>query len=342
VVKDADALITRTRTICNEQLLAGSQVRFIATATIGFDHIDTGYCDKAGICWTNAPGCNAGSVEQYIAAALVTWALEKKINLREQTIGIVGVGNVGSKVACLCEILGMHVLLNDPPRERKEGNAKFVSLETIKKEADIITFHVPLNLTGEDATFHMVDQSFLSGLGKTPLLINSCRGEVNDTLAIIDSIKSNTLSSYIVDCWENEPNINQELLDLCFLGTPHIAGYSRDGKANGTMMSVQAISRFFHLGIDNWKPGGVELPRNPLIELEGTRKDEESVLTEAILGTYDIKADDRALRESPASFEKLRGDYPVRREFPSYTVKTQNVSADIREKLEQIGFNVMI
>jgi len=341
-VREADALITRTRTICNEQLLAGSKVRFIATATIGFDHIDTGYCDKAGICWTNAPGCNAGSVEQYIAAALVTWALENGIKLREQTIGIVGVGNVGSKVARFCEILGMKVLLNDPPRERIEGKSKFVSLETIQKEADIITFHVPLNLTGEDATFHMVNQSFLSGLRKTPLLINSCRGEVNDTLAVINSIKSNTLSSYIVDCWENEPGINQGLLDLCFLGTPHIAGYSRDGKANGTMMSVQAISRFFHLGIDNWKPAGVELPGNPFIEMEGTHKDEESILAEAILGTYDMKADDRALRESPALFEKLRGDYPVRREFPFYRVKAQNISAGIREKLEQIGFNVMI
>jgi erythronate-4-phosphate dehydrogenase len=341
VVKDADALITRTRTICNEQLLAGSHVKFIATATIGYDHIDTDYCHKAGIVWTNAPGCNAKSVEQYIAAALFTWALKRRVKLREKTIGIVGVGNVGSKVARFCEILGMKVLLNDPPRERKEGSQYFVSLDAIRKNADIITFHVPLYLTGEDATWHMVDSRFLSGLVNKPLLINSCRGEVFDSVEIIKSIESNTLSGFIADCWENEPGINLELLRLADIGTPHIAGYSRDGKANGTMMSVQAVSRFFHLGIDNWQPVGVECPGNQLIEMDGTRRDEESVIAEAILGTYDIEADDQALRNSPAFFEKLRGDYPVRREFDSYTVKTHNVPDRTTEKLSHIGFTLV-
>jgi erythronate-4-phosphate dehydrogenase len=234
----------------------------------------------------------------------------------------------------------MKVLLNDPPRERREGSGKFVSLATIKKEADIITFHVPLNMTGEDATFHMVDKMFLSGLGKRPLLINSCRGEVTDTMAIIDSIKSNTLSDFIADCWENEPCINLDLLEKCYLGTPHIAGYSKDGKANGTMMSVQAVSRFFKLGIDNWKPRDVELPSNSMIDLDGIRRDEESVLTEAVLGTYDIESDDLALRQDPVSFEKLRGDYPVRREFTSYTIKARNVPETTIGKLKKIGFTI--
>ncbi|MDX1284375.1 MAG: NAD(P)-dependent oxidoreductase, partial [Draconibacterium sp.] len=152
VVKDADAIITRTRTICNQELLEGSKVKFIATATIGFDHIDTDYCKQAGIEWTNAPGCNAESVNQYIASALFSWSMRKRIDLAGLTIGVVGVGNVGSRVAKTCEILGMKVLLNDPPRERAEGPEQFVSLETIQKEADIITLHVPLNLEGEDAT----------------------------------------------------------------------------------------------------------------------------------------------------------------------------------------------
>jgi erythronate-4-phosphate dehydrogenase len=173
---------------------------------------------------------------------------------------------------------------------------------------------------------------------KKPLMINSCRGEVADTLAIINAIKSKTLSGYMADCWENEPNINKELLGLSDIGTPHIAGYSCDGKANGTMMSVQAVSRFFNLGIDNWHPVGVELPENTLIELDGSRRDEESVMAEAVLQTYDIEADDMALRNSPALFEKLRGDYPVRREFTSYTVKPRNVAAHVIEKLEQVGF----
>jgi len=232
-------------------------------------------------------------------------------------------------------------LLNDPPRERKEGSEPFVSLDFIRENSDIITFHVPLNMTGEDATLHMADLAFLSGVKKKPLLINSCRGEVTDTMAIINAVKSNTLSGFIADCWENEPEINLQLLDLCDTGTPHIAGYSRDGKANGTMMSVQAVSRFFNLGIDNWKPSGVELPGNTLIELDGTRRDEESIIAEAVLGTYDIEADDLALRNSPALFEKLRGDYPVRREFDSYTVKSRNVKDIILAKLQAIGFKVL-
>jgi erythronate-4-phosphate dehydrogenase len=337
-VRDADALITRTRTICNEQLLSGSSVRFIATATIGYDHIDTEYCRKAGIAWTNAPGCNAGSVVQYIAAALVTWALRKRIKLRGKTIGIVGVGHVGSKVARFCEIMGMKVLLNDPPRERNEGSACFTSLEHILREADIITLHVPLNLEGEDATFHLAGEKFFHSLRRNPLVINSCRGEVTDTEAVINSIKRKTLSGYIADCWENEPEIDSRLLELVELGTPHIAGYSRDGKANGTTMSIRAISRFFNLGIDNWTPSGIEPPDNPVIEISGTGRDEETILAQAILSTYHIESDDLALRTSPALFEKLRGDYPVRREFGSYIIQADNVPAPTLEKLAQTGF----
>jgi len=340
VVRDADALITRTRTICNEQLLAGSRVKFIASATIGYDHIDTDYCEKAGIAWTNAPGCNAKSVEQYIAAALFTWAGRTGKKLRDLTIGVVGVGNVGSKVARFCEILGMKVLLNDPPREREEGSEQFVSLDFIREHSDIITFHVPLNTTGDDATFHMVDGEFLRRLKRKPLLINSCRGEVFDSLAIVDAIKTNTLSGFIADCWENEPDINLELMGLCDMATPHIAGYSRDGKANGTMMSIQALSRFFQLGLDDWQPSGVEMPENNLIETDGADRDEESLIAEAVLLTYAIEADDQALRNSPALFEKLRGDYPVRREFTSYDIKEQNLKGTTVNKLSAIGFNI--
>lgn len=340
VVQDADALVTRTRTICDARLLEGSAVKFIATATIGYDHIDTAWCEKHGITWTNAPGCNAKSVEQYIAAALFTWALRKRIKLRDKTIGVVGVGNVGSKVARFCEIIGMKVLLNDPPRERAEGPGQFVSLETISREADIITFHVPLNMTGPDATFHLVNDPFLNQLAKAPLLINSCRGEVFDSEAVYDAVEAGTVSGVILDCWENEPEFDLDLLNLAEIGTPHIAGYSKDGKANGTQMSVQAISRFFGLGLDNWQPAGVELPENTVLEIDGTRRDEEAILAEAILGTYDIEADDEALRDAPHLFEQLRGDYPVRREFPVYTIRPKNVAEATIEKLKKIGFNI--
>lgn len=340
VVKDADAIITRTRTICNEKLLKDSSVKFIATATIGFDHIDTEYCEKAGIQWTNAPGCNAESVNQYIASALFSWSLKNRTELVGKTIGIVGVGQVGSRVAKTCETIGMKVLLNDPPRERKEGSGIFTDLKTIQQEADIITFHVPLNMTGEDATFHMANAEFLAGLKKQPLLINSCRGEVFDTKAIKEAHKSGLISGLIIDCWENEPDLDLELLQMADLGTPHIAGYSKDGKANGTMMSVQAVSRFFNLGIDEWSPSGVELPENPLINIDGNQRREYSILAEVILSTYNIEVDDENLRNALSLFEKQRGDYPVRREFDSFTIEAKNVKVETLEKLKKLGFRI--
>jgi erythronate-4-phosphate dehydrogenase len=340
VVKDADAIVTRTRTICNRELLEGSKVQFIATATIGFDHIDTDYCKEAGIKWTNAPGCNAESVNQYIASALFSWSMRKRKDLEGLTIGIVGLGNVGSRVAKTCDILGMKVLLNDPPRERTEGSDKFVSVKTIQQEADIITFHVPLNIEGEDATYHIVNEEFLQSLNKKPLIINSCRGEVVDSDAMYNAIEANDVSGFIADCWENEPDINLDLLNQSDYGTPHIAGYSKDGKANGTKMSVQAISRFFNLGIDDWEPSNVELPENSVIQIDGEQRREYSILAEAILSTYDIESDDDSLKDSPHMFEQLRGDYPVRREFNSYTIKAKNIEVFTLEKLKKLGFKI--
>ncbi len=340
IVKDADAIITRTRTICDKELLEGSTVKFIATATIGFDHIDTDYCKNAGIEWTNAPGCNAESVNQYIASALFSWSMRKRTDFKDKTIGIVGVGQVGSRIAKTCEILGMKVLLNDPPRERIEGAEKFVSLNKIQEEADIITFHVPLYLSGQDATFHMVNENFLQNLKKQPLIINSCRGEVFDSEAVYNAREANDISGLVIDCWENEPELDMDLLNLVDFGTPHIAGYSKDGKANGTKMSVQAVSRFFKLGIDNWKPENVEAPENPIIEIDGDQRREYSILAEAALTTYDIENDDDDLREAPHTFEQLRGDYPVRREFDSFTIRAKNVKAETLHKLELLGFNI--
>lgn len=340
IVKDTDAIITRTRTICNEKLLKGSSVKFIATATIGFDHIDIDYCKKAGIQWTNAPGCNAESVNQYISSALFSWSLKNRTELAGKTIGIVGVGQVGSRVAKTCETIGMKVMLNDPPRERKEGSGIFTDLKTIQKEADIITFHVPLNMTGDDATFHFANAEFLAGLKKQPLLINSCRGEVFDTEAVKQARKLGLISGLVIDCWENEPDLDLELLKMADYGTPHIAGYSKDGKANGTMMSVQAVSRFFNLGLNDWKPLGVEAPENPVIRIDGNQRREYSILAEAILSTYNIEADDENLRNAVSQFEKQRGDYPVRREFNSFTIVTENIEKVILEKLKKLGFGI--
>ncbi|MCK5729896.1 MAG: DUF3410 domain-containing protein, partial [Draconibacterium sp.] len=193
---------------------------------------------------------------------------------------------------------------------------------------------------GEDATYHLTNEVFLQNLKKKPLLINSCRGEVFDTWAINQSTKSNNISGVIIDCWENEPNLNIDLLKNSDIGTPHIAGYSKDGKANGTKMSVQAISRFFNLGIENWEPSGVELPENIVIEIDGNQRREYTILAEAVLSTYYIEDDNDNLRTNPSDFEKLRGDYPVRREFDSYKISAKNIKKKTLDKLKELGFKI--
>lgn len=336
-IKESDALITRTRTICNETTLKGSKVKMIATATIGFDHIDTAYCAANDIEWTNAPGCNSSSVEQYIFAALAHLSIERGFKLKGKTLGIVGVGNVGRKVARIAQILGMRVLLNDPPRERNELGNQFVDLPTIQREADIITLHTPLNSEGADATYHLADANFFSKLEQRPIFINTCRGEVVDTSALKQALTVGSISGAVIDCWECEPNIDRQLLKMVNIATPHIAGYSRDGKANGTQASVQAISRFFNLGIDHWQPTQIELPSEPILRVEHT--DSEELIKQLFIRVYPITDDDTRLRNDVDHFEKQRGDYPVRREYPAYTVVGCK-NEELKNKLKDIGFNV--
>jgi erythronate-4-phosphate dehydrogenase len=322
-------------------LLAGSSVRFLATATIGYDHIDTAWCEKAGISWANAPGCNSKSVEQYVASVLCVLSERYGFRLRDKTIGVVGVGHVGSKVARWCQLMGMKVLLNDPPRAREEGEASFCSLQEIVREADIITLHVPLNRAGVDATFHLADQAFFQSLSRKPILINSCRGEVTETAALKEAVRKGLLTAVVLDCWEHEPDIDRELLQLADVATPHIAGYSRDRKAIGTGMSVQDISRFFGLGLDDWMPSTIEPPLTPMIELDGSGLNQEQVIAKAIWSTYDVRQDDRLLREHPDQFEYWRGHYPVRREFPAYSIKTTHVDTETQQKLIDMGFHCL-
>lgn len=301
-VRDADALIIRTRTKCNEKLLESSSVQFIATATIGYDHIDDAYCKERGITWVSSPGCNANSVAQYVAAALVSLYGDE---VRDKKIGLVGVGNVGKAVSAICKRMGMTVLHNDPPRAKKEGEAGFSSLQEICQECDIISFHTLLSKEGEYKTYHMADDNFFANVKHGITLINAARGEVVDTIALKAAIRAGKINKCVLDCWENEPNIDLELLKLVDIATPHIAGYSADGKANATTQCVQAISRFFNLGLDHWR---VEA----LPDLDN--KGECNTLTEAIKSSYDILSDDKLLRVNPKNFEKIRGGYPIRRE----------------------------
>ena len=229
VVKEADALIIRTRTLCNRQLLEGSKVQFIGTATIGFDHIDTKYCQEAGITWSNCPGCNAGAVEQYVHAALLLLQQEKGLQLKGACLGIVGVGHVGERIRRMAERIGMKVLLNDPPRA-DAGEQGFTSLDTLAEQCDILTFHTPLIREGKYQTFHLADRTFFQKLQRRPYLLNTSRGEVVETEALLEALDTGTVTEAVIDVWENEPHISQELLNKVFIGTPHIAGYSADGK----------------------------------------------------------------------------------------------------------------
>lgn len=340
-VKDADAIITRTRTKCNRELLEGSSVKVIASATIGFDHIDTVWCEEHDIKWSNAPGCNSSSVAQYIASALVFLKKKYNLQLEGQKVGIVGVGHVGQKVQSLCETLGMKTLLCDPPRERAEGSGSFCSIDEIIDKADIITLHTPLTKSGEDATYHLFNQNLISKLKAHQTLINASRGEVVDNSALKMALTKKQIRAAVIDVWENEPKIQEDLLEMVDIGTPHIAGYSLDGKANGTLASVRLVAHTLGIALEHWKPESIAEPEEGnTLKIDCLGKSQEDVLCEAIQFTYDIRKDSRKLKANPGAFEHLRSDYPIRREAQAFRVILQNANFKLVQALRSIGFIV--
>jgi len=340
-VRQADALIVRTRTRCDRVLLEGSSVKMIATATIGYDHIDTAYCQAKGISWTNAPGCNSSSVEQYIVSALLKLLQERRTRPSEYTMGIVGVGNVGSKVARAAKTLGFNVLLNDPPRENSEGSEKFTPLDELLAGSDIVSLHVPLNRDGTYRTLGLADSTFFNMIRDGAVLMNTSRGEVVDEAALKTALKDKQISAAILDVFSGEPVIDRDLMDLAWIVTPHIAGYSTDGKANGTSMSVRAVSRHFDLGMDGWEAEGVPDPDEKEIFADAGQAPLLEVVGAVHKMTYAIALDDRALRSNPAHFEQLRGKYRVRREPGAYNVRLFNDDGTTGHLLEQLGFEVI-
>ena len=340
-VRSADAIFTRTRTKCDESLLSKSSVKLIATATIGYDHIDTAYCDAAGIRWVNAPGCNSGSVQQYITAAIATLVYQRRLKLPELTLGIIGVGHVGSKVAQLGHSLGMRVLLNDPPRADQEGPEAFMSLVQLLPACDIITFHTPLTKEAPYPTYHLASDHFFDRMKNGAIFINTSRGPVTDSKALQRATKTK-LSEFVLDVWENEPLLDATLLASAFIGTPHIAGYSSDGKANGTAACVHEFCDFFGLdALKKWYPKSIPPPPMPTIfSLDGTVKSNEQILYEAVTHTYPIREDSDRLKKSPETFEEQRGKYQVRREFHHFTIQPKNIHPGIMASLKNIGFNI--
>ncbi len=295
-VRDADALIVRTRTSCDERLLAGSRVRFVATATIGFDHIDTGYLARAGIGWANCPGCNAASVAQYLRSTLLLLQRDCGLSLPGATLGVVGCGHVGSRVCAVGRELGMRVIVCDPP----VGLPDYVGMDVIEREADVVTFHVPLTDGGPCPTRHLADASFFARLARKPFLINTSRGPVVDNQALKWAMRHGLVRQAVIDTWEHEPLIDTELLSMVYIGTPHIAGYSADGKVNADNMAIDALCRYF--GIEN--PGRIVPPPLPA----------GFVYSGDPLQLYNPLDDSARLKLRPDLFEDLRGNYPLRRE----------------------------
>lgn len=302
VAKEADAIIIRTRTRCDASLLESSSCRFIGTATIGTDHIDLPYCSSKGITVANAPGCNAPAVAQWVLAAINEYTDSRP--LESVTLGVIGAGNVGSLLIRWARGLGIKVLVNDPPLQQTAPDAyTYSGLDDIARECDIITVHTPLTRTGSHPTYHLINSDFISGLERRPLILNAARGPVTDTHALIDGLRSGKISAVGIDCWEGEPNLDLNLLDMAMIATPHIAGYSRQGKIRASQMVLNALSR--HLGLHTRLLADAPLTA-PVPD----------IITPGMIG-YDISADTRSLKGSPSSFESLRNSY-ILREEPAY------------------------
>jgi erythronate-4-phosphate dehydrogenase len=324
-VREADALIVRTRTRCDRALLEGSRVRFVATATIGYDHLDVSYLSRQGIRWANCPGCNARSVAQYVESTLLLLERDGALRLSDApTLGLVGVGHVGTQVALMARRLGLRLLLCDPLRQTGHGGVRegeaaggiadaecCHSLADVCRRADIISFHTPLTLSGPHATYHLADAAFFAALERRPIIINAARGEVVDTAALRAAMAAGRVSRAVIDTWENEPRIDRRLLAEAFLATPHIAGYSADGKACGTRMALTAVAR--HFGLDSDFSDILPPPVAPDFRYYPDAPD-DAAATCPRLALYDPRRDTAALRARPEAFEELRGNYPLRRE----------------------------
>lgn len=346
-VRDADVLLVRSVTTVNAALLHGSRVRFVGTATIGEDHIDKDYLAEAGIVFANAPGCNANSVAEYVLAALFDWWLNPSIiksasALQHLRIAIVGLGNVGSRVKTLCEHLQISTVCYDPFKASDTA----IPFDEICN-ADVITFHTPLTKSGAYPTHHLADQRFLSSLKPGALLINSGRGAVFDNAALLQRLTTHTDLSAVLDVWEGEPQPEALLIQACYLSTPHIAGYSYDGKIKGTQMLFQSLRDF--LGQSLPEPAAAPVPLiqcKPSEQLVG-----DALINACIQQAYAIRRDDDALKQAARQaqstvqlgrdFDRLRKYYPQRREFGAYQLVLPPRAKTEAVLLERMGFKLV-
>lgn len=342
VLRDAEALIVRSVTPVDERLLDGTPVRFVGSATSGTDHVDLSWLESAGIRFADAAGCNAQPVSEYVLAALLEVAHRRSFDLASKTLGIVGVGHIGTRVAAWATALGMRVLLCDPPRDRLEGRG-FVTLLDIAREAEIVTVHVPLTHKGEDRTAGMVDADWLGQLRSGLVLVNTSRGEVVDEGALAAHIDSGRCGGAVLDVWRNEPAIDPSLLDRVDIGTPHIAGYSMDASRRATRTIRDALEQWTGIEIG---AGDVETDVDEdLLEIQsklgGTQ---QSDIRRIVWEAFDVRAADQSFRaaidaEPAAGFERLRRGYRGRREFRHYRVRHASPESCIHNFLSHMGFH---
>ena len=341
VVSDGDVLLVRSITRVGADLLVESRVRFVATATIGFDHIDIEHLSRNNIGFASAPGSNANSAAEYVIAALLNIAKRHSIDLDGKSIGIIGVGNVGSRVEKKAKALGMKVYLNDPPLERQTGAPKYLPIERLF-DCDFITLHTPLTFEGRDKTFHLADEKFFKSLKAGSIFLNTSRGGVVDSSALKAAIGVGRLQAAVLDVWENEPNIDVELLEMVDIGTPHIAGYSLDGKVVGMIMIYKAVCKYFGFSAKFDVGSFLPAPAVPELEINPNSSSEQDVLLGAVEKIYKIVEDDRKLRQileeraerKGEFFDGLRKNYPVRREFGNTRIITATEDTESTEKVD--------
>ncbi|MES4613721.1 MAG: 4-phosphoerythronate dehydrogenase PdxB [Ewingella sp.] len=339
-LNDADALMVRSVTKVNEALLAGKPVKFVGTATAGTDHVDDAWLQQQGIGFSAAPGCNAIAVVEYVFSSLLILAQRDGFQLRDKTVGIVGVGNVGSRLNARLRALGIRTLLCDPPRADRGDEETFSSLDQLVAEADILTFHTPLNMSGPYSTHHLVDADLLARLPADRILINACRGEVVDNAALLDALNGAKKLTAVLDVWEPEPDLSLALLDKVAIGTAHIAGYSLEGKARGTTQVFEAFSQFIgqpqKVPLEELLPA----PEFPVVSFSGELN--EARLLRLIHLVYDVRRDDAPLRRvagKAGEFDKLRKFYEERREWSSLKVICDNPATV--ELLNKLGFTAV-
>lgn len=357
-IHDADVLLVRSITAVNADLLEGCQVKFVASATSGLDHIDLDYLHEYNIGFAHARGSNARSVAEYVLSSLFVLADQDNFKFKDKIVGVIGCGEVGSRVVELLETLGVKTIMNDPPLKdalgkdahgkNESGDGQYREIEEIFS-ADIITLHVPLTSDGPYPTQNLLDMEFLSQLNDDVILINTARGGVINEAALKNHLESHEDMKVVLDVWEDEPDIDIDLLTQSDIGTPHIAGYSADGKIHAIEMIFASICEFFKLDY-TWNPV-LDLPAANSLELPlGSELDDQDAIQMAILASYDVRSDSASLRQLPELsieqqaqyFDELRKNYPVRREFPATVFRLPDSRKKLAGKLQQLGFNVKI